>query len=525
MSGPTSDLRQYVQAIKARWWVVVITTIVAIGAVYFRLHNTPATYNASATLMVTAPMLNPPSVAEGPEAGVFRPSQATVTNDVVQLINSRPIATRVARRLGLPSPGEVQRAVNAGALRGTSLVRVSATARRADRAADLANVTAEEFVLYFRDTNRASMTESRRFVEDQLAQARTRLEASERGLQAFKESRGMPSVPAASAQAMADAAAGQSAYETATMAFREAEARLVATRARLTNEPAVVVASQATTDNPVWRQIQTRIVDLEIQRTTLGQIYTPQHPRMEQFAREIAEVRGRLTNEARTFMREEVTANNPIHVRLQGDIVGLEVERAALAARVEALRLTQRRRQAAVMSIPSAEAQFNRLLRDQRVHEANYTTLSSRYQDMLLRENQAGFFPASLQVIEAAIPPARPLPLSLPRTAAAAGFAGVVMGIVVALLLESLDDRIRSAQDAEHVLGVPVLAQIPSQGHVRAAPATAIFAIGIALAATAATAAVARGYVAMPEAATGGIRTVATTVSSTVSSWIASASR
>lgn len=516
MSGQTGEFKQYVQAVTSRWWLVAIIVVVVVSAVYWKIGRVPARYTSSATLLVTAPPVAPtPSVAGGADTG-FQPGASTVTNDIIQLISSRPIAARVAKRLGLAGPETVQMAVEAHPVRGTSLLRVAATTADPALAANMANATAEEFVAYFRETNRASVTEARRFVEEQLTMARAKLEASERALQAFKMDRQMPSIATATSQILSAMASGQSALDAALLARRETEARLAAARARLAREQPVVVASRATTDNPVFRQVQARLVDLEIQRAQIAQVYTPQHPRMEQIAREIADVRGRLLTEARTTIGEEVTSSNPIHARLLSDVVSLEVERAAVAARVEALQTVQRRIQAAVLSLPSAETEFNRLTRENRVLESNYTTLSTRYQEILLRENQAGFFPASLQLIEAASSPARATPSSFPKTAAAGGLAGLVLGMMAALFLESLDDRIRSVRDAERVLGVPVLASVPLQEQPRTAPAPAMIAVGFVIALALAAAVVSRNYPSVSMAAAGGLRSATTTVASWV---------
>lgn len=519
MSGQAGDISQYFQAIMRRLWLVAIVVVVAVSAVFLQAGRAPGNYTATASLLVTAPVIIPaPSVAVGADPGL-RPGMREVTNDIIELINSRPIAARVAKRLDLAGPGPVQRAVSASTVRNTSVIRVTATARNPRQAADLANITAEEFVAYFRETNRASVAESRRFMEAQLAQARGKLEASDRTIQTFKERHQMPSVSAATTHILTAIANGENELDASTLALRQTEARLAAVRTRLAQEKPVIVASQATTDNPVFRQIQTRLIDLEIQRAQLSQVYTPQHPRLDQIAREIADVRGRLMTEARTYISQEVTTTNPIHTRLLSDIVGLEVEQQAAAARVEALQITQRRRQAAGMAIPSTETDFNRLMRENRVMEANYTTLATRYQDVLIRENQAGFYPASLQLVEAATPPTRPMASSFPRTAAAAGLAGLVLGIAAVLFLESLDDSIRNAQDAERAFGGPVLAEIPTQGNSKTTSPTVVFTVGIVLAAAVATGAVARGYVGVPAVASDGIRSV----TATVTSWVTGA--
>lgn len=501
MSEQSGDLKQYVQAVLSRLWLVVLLMVVAVGAVYSRGGRVPPSYTATATLIVTAPVFVPLAPLAGEAGEGAAPSARSAVQDVVQLIDSRPVASRVAARLNLDGPGAVERAVSATTVRNTSLVRITATATNPQLAAELANVTAEEFVAFFRETNRASVSEARRFVEEQLRLARARLEASERAIQAFRESRQIPALATSTTQVLSEIAASQSGLDAARLQLRETETRLAAARTRLEREQPVIVASRSTSDNPVFSQYQNRLVQLELQRATLAQTYTPQHPRMEQIAREIAEVRSRLTAEARTAIAEEITVNNPVHATLLANVASLEVDRTAVAARVQALEVMHRRRQAAGMSVPGAETEFNRLTRENRVLEANYQTLSTRYQEILLRENQAGFFPASLHLVEPAAAPNRPVPSSLPRTAAAAALAGMVLGVVVALMIGSLDDSIRGARDAELALGVPVLAQVPAQGNTRLSPAPAA-AAGILLALVLAALAVARGHVALPQGLT-----------------------
>jgi succinoglycan biosynthesis transport protein ExoP len=489
MSGQMGEFMQYVRAVQKRIWIVLLCGIIAAGAVYYHMGTVPMSYSSSAVLRVTAPLFSRTPTDDA----AFVQRQTEVTNEIVQLIGSRSIAARVASKLGLAGPGTVQAAISAQPVRGTSLVRVTATAGNPQDAARLANTTAEEFMIYFRDANRSSVAETRRFIEDQLAVARARLDATERALQAFKENRQMPVVGAATSQVVAEVASGRAALEAAQLQRQEIEVRLDAARARLAKEEPIIVASQATAANPVFQQIQARLVALEIERTQLSQVYTPQHPRMDQISREIADVRGRLMNEARTSLAQEVTTNNPVFAGLVTTVASLEVDRVAASARIQALQGIQRRRQAEAMAIPATETEFNRLTRENRMHESTYAALSNRYQEVLLRENEAGFFPAGLQLIEAAVPPARATTTSSPRAAAAAGAVGLVLGLVAALFLEALDDRIRGAQDAERVLGVPVLAEIPLHGVRRTAPSPATVLAIILLAAALAAAGVMAG--------------------------------
>ncbi len=522
MSGPLGEFGQYFQAVTRRWWLVALTVVLAVGGAYVAIGRAPTRYSASTTLMLVAPIViaAPPAVlTPGEGAGApIRPSLAVVANDAINLITSRPVAERVARRPELAGPnfgpGVVRRNVTATQVRGTSLIRVTATARERQRAADIANAVTDEFITYFRETNRGGVTEARRFVEQQLTRSRGQLDAAERRLQALQESRGAPIPTTAASTAMGAVDAARREYDAAATVRREVEARLTAARGRLQRENPLMLASRSTIDNPFFRQIQTHMIELELTRANLAQVYTPQHPRMEQVNREITDVRGRLMREARTSIGEEVTQNNPTHARLMSDIVTLEVDQAATSARAQAMQQTLQRRQTEMNGIPSLLTDTTRLQREISIQEANYRSLSARYQDLLLRENEAGFYPAGMQVIEPATAPSR-VASSFPRVAAAAAGAGLILGFIIALFLEALDDRIRNVQDAERVLGVPVLAEIPTHGQKESTvPASAMFTILLVIGLAVAVSAIIRGYFTpTASAAATSVRSVAAAVS------------
>jgi succinoglycan biosynthesis transport protein ExoP len=495
MGGQTNELGIYLQAVKSRFWLVMLMVAVAVSAAYSTIGRRQARYTAQAMMMVTAPVLTPPPSVSG-RTVTSGSSQTTVTADILELINSRPIAARVAKRLDLPNLAVVQRSVSAFPQRGTSLIWIAANDRDPELAALLANTTAEEFIAYFREANRNAVTETRRFAEEQLALSRSRLEQSERAIQGFRESRRVVSAGEASARVLGQMNMAETELDVANRTRSEVDARLVAIRERLSHERPVIVASRATTGNPIFQRIQSYLVELEIRRTQLAQLYTPQHPRMQALSNEIADVRNRMLAEAKTMVGEEITTTNPLHARLIGDILSLEVERAAMTARIAGVQNSLQRRQQDVQGLFSTETEFNRLMRENRILEANYTTLATRYQDLLLRENEAGYSPASIQLMEAAVAPLAANASSFPKTAAAAGVIGMVLGILGALLLEAFDDRIRSAQDAERVVGAPVLAQIPTFGAAqpRVTPAPAVFVLMLLLVAGAAWVAIARTH-------------------------------
>jgi polysaccharide biosynthesis transport protein len=87
-----------------------------------------------------------------------------------------------------------------------------------------------------------------------------------------------------------------------------------------------------------------------------------------------------------------------------------------------------------------------------------YQTLYARQQELAANVSlQRG----AAEVIAAANTPSMPVSPRPVRDAAAGAFLGLLVGTAIALLMEQLDDRIRSVADVERGLGLPILARLP----------------------------------------------------------------
>jgi capsular exopolysaccharide synthesis family protein len=79
-------------------------------------------------------------------------------------------------------------------------------------------------------------------------------------------------------------------------------------------------------------------------------------------------------------------------------------------------------------------------------------------------EVEAGLRSENIQVVQEAFPPTEPFAPTPRRDALLAGFVGLVLGIIVAFLLDWLDNKVRSPADVEMLVGVPTLGVVPFEG-------------------------------------------------------------
>ena len=87
-----------------------------------------------------------------------------------------------------------------------------------------------------------------------------------------------------------------------------------------------------------------------------------------------------------------------------------------------------------------------------------YETLYSRQQELVV---DIGLKRGDAELIADAKPPATPISPHPERDAALGAFVGLLLGMGVSVLREQLNDKVRSAQEAEKLTGLPLLAQLP----------------------------------------------------------------
>jgi capsular polysaccharide biosynthesis protein len=90
--------------------------------------------------------------------------------------------------------------------------------------------------------------------------------------------------------------------------------------------------------------------------------------------------------------------------------------------------------------------------------EQLYVLLRTKYEEARIAEAMQT---ADVQVIDDAILPEEPVKPRVKLNIAIGGVLGVFLGVGVAFLLEFMDNTLNTKEEAERLLGVPVLGQIP----------------------------------------------------------------
>lgn len=138
------DIKRAFVILLERWWIVVVTLVIGIGAAIVATLVTPPQYTSNAQLFVST--TGGTSSTESYQGDQFSQQRAT---SYAQILSSEILGQRVSDALGLDLSGNaVASKVTATVVPQTVLLDVSVTDSSADRAASIANTLSDEFIAY-----------------------------------------------------------------------------------------------------------------------------------------------------------------------------------------------------------------------------------------------------------------------------------------------------------------------------------------------------------------------------------------
>ena len=318
-----------------------------------------------------------------------------------------------------------------------------------------------------------------RFLESQLAEARGKLEAQERLLEAFRQRHGqeLPTQTQGNVQSLSSAQLqAQSLVESAAR-DRDRKQMLERLYREAANEPPAAPAVTLQTGGvpAVGSSAQQQLAVARANLAALEQRYKPDHPDVARARRQVGDLEPKASEEARIAATRDPNATTAAAGTTPADLARRERLRE-MAAEVESLdrqlafKESEERRVRAEVSeyqrrleaVPGLESEWVKLTRD-------YDTQQIAYRE-LLTKSTAAQVAANLEdqdigerfrIVDPAQVPVHPLPSMRVRYNAGGLAFGLFVGLGIAALLELKDRSFRSDSEVLEVLALPVLASVP----------------------------------------------------------------
>lgn len=460
MVDETLDLRELVRALYRRKGIIILMVVVSVLTAYLASSRLPRIYEATTTLLVKDPRTSGEALFIQGLTGL----NADKLQNYVELARSRTVAERTAAALGYdwdvhdPEFAEFRNNISVQLISGTETIRVSVQGEDPDEAARTANAMAQAFIEFNRDMNRTEATSARLFIEEQLQVVEEQLREAELALQLYRETERILDPSQESRIILERITNLDTRYAETQLAYEETLRRLEEVRTRLEAEDPTLISSTTISNNPMVTTYRSTLFSLETELAGLLNQYNEQHPQVQSVRAKIAEVERQLSNEVERIVSNETRTFNPIYQSLLGELTVLETDSVLFESRLGALESQIERMNERLEGLPEKELQLARLIRDQSVAEQIYLLLRNRYEEVRITEAMQT---ADVMVIDPSIVPRRPIKPRVMLNVAIAAFLGLFVGVGLAFVLEFLDTSIKSVEEAESYLELPVMGRIP----------------------------------------------------------------
>ncbi len=451
----TPHLRDYLHVLRKHQWVIAAVCVVVILTVAIWNFVQVPIYQASTMVLIEPEAPKVLNIQDVTPIGAVTSDASGETPSYYQtqyeIIKSRPVLEKLIESHGLkdriptlrhvaePSWGLLGGAITVEPKRNTRLVYVKFEHPNRAFAAEMSTAIAESYTRYNLDLKAKGAHDAVAWLTDQLRDLKVKVQDSANALQNYRVKAGILGLEEQrkiTAQKIMDF----------NRAYLEAQAQRLSVEAklreltRIMKEKAGAQTIFTVADNPLIQKLKAEAAELEVQRSKALKIYKEKHPEVLKINAQIAQVAARSDAEMQTMLR------------------GVQTEYKVAVAREETLlsNVNQLRRDG--QDLNEKEIQYLVLQRDNEANQQLYEAMLKRLKETTV---SGGLETNNVQVIEKASVPGAPVKPRKTRNLAIGVVLGLLAGMGAALILEYFDATLRTAEDVELKLGLPVVGIVP----------------------------------------------------------------
>lgn len=353
---------------------------------------------------------------------------------------------------------QIRDSITVNSVRNTNIIEISSENNNPKLAAEVANIIADVFVDESLTINRSRASEAKKFIEEQLLEKGKELAQQEEEKLQYKTQENILYLDEETKINIEQLANFQAQEAEVDTQIAENKAKLVEAHKQLEKQSETYISSETITTNPVVQQLQSQLASFEIQLPILLEKYTPGSPQVNEVEIKIREIKNKISEKVAEIVGSKVSARNPIYQNLLAEIVTLETNTISLDTKMEAISKTIKEYEKRLEKLPEKELQLARLERAVKVSENIYLLLLEKYQEARINEvMELG----DIRIIDNALVPDAPIKPNKKLNLAIGGILGLMVGVMLAFFGEYMDNTIKTTDDIERYLGLPVLGLIP----------------------------------------------------------------
>lgn len=347
----------------------------------------------------------------------------------------------------------VQSTIITSPVKDTELVQVAVRGKTPEEAQAKNQALLESFLTRLTEIEREQSKITRSFLEERVSASKKDLADAEAAMNKFQKEHKVLS-PDAEVKMAADKLA-----LTDRMRAENKVAVATGSAKASANASSLQRNAKKIADNSVIKAYNAQLTKLEGERIAMASKYTQKHPAMIKINQDIAELEQQLDLAIQEVANGQASSDNPVMNGLLAEQLRGEAEAQVAASNLEALDRVEAEFKNDIEKLSDNQRQYLGLLREFNVAQEIYIMLAKRVEEAKVAEVS---ITRDVQIVDNAILPDKPI-APQKRKIVMIAFLMSLLGSSGWVILRDLMNRtVKSSEDVEKYLGLPVLGQIPS---------------------------------------------------------------
>ncbi|HPD60158.1 MAG TPA: polysaccharide biosynthesis tyrosine autokinase [Thermodesulfobacteriota bacterium] len=327
-------------------------------------------------------------------------------------------------------------------IRNSRLVNVSFEGKDPQIVTKIANAHAQRYIESNIERKFSASQEAVGWLNQRIKEVEKKLQQTEESLQAYREKEGLVSIDFEERQGIIMQSLNDlNAALTSAQTEKIEKMQLYNELKKLSSTPDVIESFPAVVQNPLIQELKANYITLSGEYAKLSQKYGPEHPNMVRLSSEMQRVREKITQEVRRIAQSIET-----EYRLAS-----EKEKAILNA------MEEKKREA--LDLNQKQIKYDVLKREADTTQALFKSLLQRAKEATITE---GLEVTNIMIVDPARIPEKPVRPKKLQNIFLALIVGLALGIGLAFFLEYLDNTIKTPDEVERYLKIPLLGVVGS---------------------------------------------------------------
>ena len=432
------QLRDYLIVLDRYKWLIVAVVFVTLSATVLYLKRQEPVYQAQASMII-----EPKQVAEVfSSQSIFFGTDWLDLETQVEAIKKTPVLASAVKRLGLATAPEgtlefsaamnvLRKSIRVALVKNTKMVAITAAHTVPEIARDTANAVTQSYIDQDRLSRLQTGRDAVRWLSSQLADLKIKLRGSEEAFQEFKEREKIVTL---------DDRRNEESVEMAKL-----NANYITARANLLKIEAIV------------SKIENQKSEIENLNIPIALLDTPV---LQALGTELSQLQAELADKKKNFKDiypGVIELKERIQLKEQKILSELKRQRDFLQAQEQSLLAQQEARRNETLKLGRKELEYLTLEREVTTNREMYNALMAKFKELSLAgETDLN----NIRIIEPAELPIAPAG-GKKMTLIFGGILGLFLGVGLAFFLKYQENTIRTSDDVEQHLDLPVLGVVP----------------------------------------------------------------